>query len=74
MVRLVADQDVCVGAGMCALTAPDLFEQDADEGLVVVKVDSLGDAELQRARNAVDLCPSGALSLQHDDRRQAIRD
>ncbi|HXA62668.1 MAG TPA: ferredoxin, partial [Streptosporangiaceae bacterium] len=31
----VADKDVCVGAGMCVLTAPELFDQD-DDGLVAV--------------------------------------
>ena len=24
------DQDVCIGAGQCALTAPDVFTQDDD--------------------------------------------
>jgi ferredoxin len=67
VVRAVGDRDVCVGAGMCALTASDLFEQDEEEGLVVVKSDRLEGAALEAARKAVDLCPSGALSLQDDD-------
>jgi ferredoxin len=66
MVRIVGDRDVCVGAGMCVLTAPDLFEQDDEDGLVVVKREHLAEAALRVAENAVDQCPSGALSL-HDD-------
>jgi ferredoxin len=66
MVTIVADRDVCTGAGMCVLTAPKLFDQDADAGLVVVKSERLDGAELEQARRAVDLCPSGALSLEAD--------
>lgn len=67
MVRILGDRDVCVGAGMCALTAPDLFEQDEEDGLVVVKSSVLDDQALELARKTLDLCPSGALSIQEDD-------
>ena len=65
--RIVGDRDVCVGAGMCALTAPNMFEQDEADGLVVVRDARLEGPALRLARKAVDLCPSGALSLQEDD-------
>lgn len=52
---------------MCALTAPDLFEQDEQEGLVVVRNAGPEGPALELARKTVDLCPSGALSLQEDD-------
>ena len=67
MVRIAADRDLCVGAGMCALTAPDLFEQDEEDGLVVVRSAHLDGPALELARKVVDLCPSGALSLHDDD-------
>ncbi len=61
--RVTADRNVCVGAGMCALTAPDLFDQD-DDGLVVVLVAEPDDEDGKAAaREAVHLCPSGALQL-----------
>ena len=31
--RVSADRNVCIGAGLCALTAPEVFDQD-DDGLV----------------------------------------
>ncbi|MFD4832937.1 ferredoxin [Streptomyces uncialis] len=34
--RLGVDRQRCVGAGMCALTAPAVFDQDEEEGLVVL--------------------------------------
>lgn len=51
---------------MCAMTAPDLFEQDEQQGLVVVRRRPETDEEIAAARKAVDLCPSGALSLEED--------
>lgn len=30
MTRISIDTDVCIGAGQCALTAPELFTQDDD--------------------------------------------
>lgn len=62
--RIVADRDLCVGAGMCALTSPELFDQDDDQGLVVVKSEHVDGEQLEAARQAVGLCPSGALSLE----------
>lgn len=61
--RVVADRDVCIGAGMCVATSEALFDQD-DDGIVLVLVDGDVPAEhADAARSAVDLCPSGALSL-----------
>jgi ferredoxin len=71
--RLEADRECCVGAGMCALTAPEVFEQDADDGRVVLLLDRPTGATLDAAREAVDLCPSGALSLHESDDDTEVR-
>jgi ferredoxin len=55
-----ADRDVCIGAGMCVLTAGAVFDQD-DDGIVVVLDET--PAEEDAARQAVANCPSGALSV-----------
>jgi ferredoxin len=61
--KVVADLDVCIGAGVCVLTAPDVFDQDGEDGLVRLLVDPVP-ADLERdSREAVDLCPSAALSI-----------
>jgi len=59
--RIVADRDVCVGAGQCVLTDPEVFDQSDEDGTVIVLVDTPGD--LAKARDAVHVCPSQALSL-----------
>lgn len=63
--RIVADTDVCISAGQCVLTDDTLFDQD-DAGTVVVLTEHVDGAALERAREAVDLCPSRALSLAND--------
>ena len=64
MTRILADLDRCVGAGQCVLTDPDAFDQSDEDGTVVVLRDTPADDEaLKRARVAVEICPSGALSL-----------
>ncbi|WP_179826873.1 ferredoxin [Nocardiopsis aegyptia] len=32
--RITVDRNVCAGAGLCALTAPEVFDQDEEDGLV----------------------------------------
>jgi ferredoxin len=61
-VKIGADRDRCIGAGMCVMTDEAVFDQD-DDGVVVVLTEDVPDGEQKRVRDAVDLCPSGALSL-----------
>lgn len=62
--RIVADTSRCAGAGQCVLTDPALFDQSEDDGTVIVRLPEPADAvQLARARQAVHICPSQALSL-----------
>ncbi|WP_310362803.1 ferredoxin [Catenuloplanes atrovinosus] len=64
MPTIVADATRCVGAGQCVLTDPDAFDQDDDQGLVLILHPTPTSADaLSRARQAILLCPSQALSL-----------
>jgi ferredoxin len=60
--KVVADRDVCIGAGMCVMTAAAIFDQDED-GIVAVDAEELPVGQQQHARTAVSMCPSGALRL-----------
>ncbi|MFI7446997.1 ferredoxin [Nonomuraea sp. NPDC049714] len=61
--EIKANTQLCIGAGMCALTVPQVFDQSDDEGLVVL-LDPAPRADLEEAvRRAVNLCPSGAISV-----------
>jgi ferredoxin len=61
-VKITADPEVCISAGNCVMTADKVFDQD-DDGLVVVLVDEVPEAEEANAREAVRLCPSQALRI-----------
>lgn len=59
-VHVIADRDVCIGAGMCVFADDAVFDQD-DDGLVVLLTERTGDGAA--VRRAVATCPSGALRL-----------
>ena len=60
--KVHADRDVCIQAGNCVMVADSVFDQD-DDGIVVVLVDDIPDDEQDKARDAVKLCPSQALTI-----------
>lgn len=60
--RVNADRDSCCSSGMCALTAPDVFDQDDEDGRVRVLDAEPPQAQWAAVRDAVGLCPSQALS------------
>ena len=60
--RLGVDRDRCVGAGMCALTAPEVFDQD-DDGIVVLLEAEPSDDQQPLVRRAASLCPARVISL-----------
>jgi ferredoxin len=64
--RIEADRELCIGAGMCALTAPELFGQDDEDGRVLLLRTAPWREDLEAAQQAVELCPSGALSIRDD--------
>jgi ferredoxin len=61
-VKVHADRDVCIQAGNCVMVADSVFDQD-DDGIVMVLVDDIPDDEQDKAREAVKLCPSQALTI-----------
>ncbi len=61
-VRISIDTGVCIGAGQCALTAPEVFTQDDDgfSELVPGREDGAGSALVREAARA---CPVSAISV-----------
>ncbi|WP_149181663.1 ferredoxin [Streptomyces sp. TRM49041] len=57
------DRDRCLGAGMCALTAPAVFDQDETEGLVVLLNARPPSDRHAAVRIAAGACPASALSV-----------
>ena len=55
----VVDQDLCIGCGLCASIAPDIFEMN-EEGKAIALVAETSDSA---AQEAADSCPVGAIAL-----------
>jgi ferredoxin len=62
-VRIAADEEKCIGAGQCALTAPHVFDQRDDDGVVVVLVEFPAEPDRAAARAAAAGCPVAAITV-----------
>jgi ferredoxin len=60
--RVVVDRDRCVGSGSCEALAPAVFEVD-DDGVLALLRPEPADDELADVRDAVQACPTRALTL-----------
>ena len=60
-VKVSVDRQLCIGSGMCVLTAPDVFDQDDDgKSLVRNTSPSLGHSGI---RTAEQVCPAAAILI-----------
>lgn len=57
--RVVVDRDKCIGAGQCVYVAPEVFDQD-DDGLVILLKEDV-DSDTEDVRQAEELCPARAI-------------
>ncbi|TDD79665.1 ferredoxin [Actinomadura rubrisoli] len=62
--RLRADLTSCRGAGQCAFQAPALFDQDEEDGRVVILRPEPSEEEIPLAKHAVAACPNRALTIE----------
>lgn len=61
--QVTVDEDKCCGAGQCVLLVPDVFDQ-RDEDAIVVLLDSQPPQPLhETVREAADMCPAAAITL-----------
>lgn len=61
--RIVVDVDRCIGSGTCVTTEPAVFEQNEDDGLVMLRDPSPPQPHHARARRAAELCPVQAITI-----------
>jgi len=64
--RVVTDTARCVGSGQCVLTDPAVFDQSDEDGTVLVLVEHVEGERLAAVEEAVEMCPSQAISLEDD--------
>jgi ferredoxin len=62
--RVTIDQSVCVGAGLCVLTADEVFDQRDEDGVVKLLQDLPPEALYGRVQSAARKCPSQAIKVE----------
>ena len=62
--RVVIDKSKCLGNALCVAAAPEVFDVDDEEGLVVLLQEAPGPESAERVARAVKSCPTSALSLE----------
>jgi ferredoxin len=61
--RVVVDYDVCASTGSCMQVCPEVFEVRSD-GYLYVLQEEPGEPLWPSVREAAELCPTGAISLE----------
>lgn len=62
--KITVDQTKCAVSGQCVMTAPEVFDQREEDGVVTLLQDS-PPAELAAAvRDAAMLCPAQAITVE----------
>jgi ferredoxin len=61
--KISVETDKCVGAGQCAMVAPAVFDQNDDDGVVIVLEESPGPEHEADVEEAAMLCPAQVILL-----------
>lgn len=59
--KVKVNKDLCIGCGACQAIVPDVFEIE-DDGLATVKVDEVEKNLEEETKDAIDGCPTSAIS------------
>ncbi|MBO0884842.1 MAG: ferredoxin [Mycobacterium sp.] len=62
--RVSVDQDKCVSSGQCVLAAENVFDQRADDGVVVLLSDNPPHELHDGVREAAAMCPALAITVE----------
>ncbi|MEU7003020.1 ferredoxin [Nonomuraea sp. NPDC046570] len=61
--KVIVDQDACIGSGQCVLSSPQVFDQRDTDGIVVLLQDSPEPGLREAVHEAARICPGLAITL-----------
>ncbi|CAB4725902.1 MAG: ferredoxin [Actinobacteria bacterium] len=61
--KIKVDFDLCESNALCEAMAPEVFELD-DDDFLVLKAEETTDANVESVKRAVAACPRAAISLE----------
>jgi ferredoxin len=63
-VKVTVDQDRCVSSGMCVMNAAEVFDQNDDDGVVVLLQAEPGPQYAEETHKAAAACPALAIHIE----------
>jgi ferredoxin len=63
-VKITIDEEKCCAAGQCVLSAPDVFDQRDEDGIVVVLDASPPESQRAAIEEAAELCPAAVIHIE----------
>lgn len=61
--KVIVDQDACVGDGICEDICPEVFEL-RDDGLAYVLIEEPSEDLIEKVQEAAEQCPALAIELE----------
>jgi ferredoxin len=68
--KVIVDQNKCVASGQCVLSAPEVFDQREEDGIVVLRAETPPQGLEDDVRQAVALCPAQAIWVEEQEDEQ----
>jgi ferredoxin len=65
--KVTVDRDRCVASGQCVLTAAAVFDQDENDGVVILLNDNPSTDQYDAVRLAAQMCPASVIEVTEED-------
>lgn len=63
--HILYDRERCVGTGSCVFANPEIFDQDENDGRLLVLNENPPPHHHQTVLDAIEVCPVSAIKLAH---------
>jgi len=64
MVKIIINQETCIGCGACTAVSPELFEMNEKGKAEAKKSENLTEEELKKAKEGAETCPVQAIKIE----------
>jgi ferredoxin len=61
--KVTVDRDKCVASGQCVLAAAEVFDQDEDDGVVILLNEAPSPDQYDAVRLAAQMCPASVIEV-----------
>ncbi len=62
--KVIVDSDKCIASGQCVMTAPDVFDQRDEDGIVLLLNDNPSADLADDVHQAAAVCPAAAITVE----------